>query len=82
MTHDQVLAQPNVYAWMKANPESVIPLTVHGNQVYEALLLERLMKNEEARAKAEEEAKRKRLEEELAHPFPELSDEEANEEIK
>lgn len=67
---------------MKANPESVIPLTVHGNQVYEALLLERLMKNEEARAKAEEEAKRKRLAEELAHPFPDLSDEEANEDIR
>lgn len=40
------------------------------------------MKLEAKRQREEEEAKEKRLAEEAAHPFPELSDEEANEDIK
>ena len=36
---------------MKANPESVIPLSVHGNQRYEVIVFERLAKQEEQRAK-------------------------------
>lgn len=67
---------------MKANPDSVIPLSVHGNQVYDTLVLDRLMKLEEKRTREAEEAKERRLAEEAAHPFPDLSDDEANEEIK
>lgn len=40
------------------------------------------MKNEQKRQRAEEEARQKRLEDEAAHPFPDLSDEEANEDIR
>ena len=82
MTHAQVLTQPNVYAWMRNNPESVIPLSVHGNQVYEAIVLDRLSKLEEKRNREAEEAKRRRQEQEAAQLLPDLSDEEANEDIK
>lgn len=40
------------------------------------------MKNETKRQNEEEEARRKRLEQEAAQPFPELSDEEVNDEIR
>ena len=40
------------------------------------------MKLEAKRQREEEEAKQQRLADEAAHPFPDLSDEEANEEIK
>ena len=40
------------------------------------------MKVEANRQREEDEAKVRRLAEEAAHPFPELSDEEVNEEIK
>ncbi len=40
------------------------------------------MKNEAKRHREEEEARIKRLEEAAAEPFPELSDEEVNEEIR
>jgi len=67
---------------MKTNLDSVIELSVHGNQQYEKIVLDRLMKFETKRHREEDEAKARRLAEEAAHPFPELSDEEANEEIK
>jgi len=67
---------------MKSNTDSVIELSVHGNTQYEKIVLDRLMKNETRRQNEEEEAKRKRLEQEAAQPFPELSDEEANDEIR
>ena len=44
--------------------------------------MDRLIKVEQKRQQAEEEARQKRLEEEAAHPFPDLSDEEANEDIR
>ena len=67
---------------MKANPDSVIPLSVHGNQVYDTIVLESLLKLEDKRMREAEEAKERRLAEEAAHPFPDLSDDEANEDIK
>ena len=62
--------------------DSVIELSVHGNNQYEKVVIERLMKVEANRQREEDEAKVRRLAEEAAHPFPELSDEEVNEEIK
>jgi len=50
----------NVYAWMANNPESVIELSVHGNQQYDKIVMERLIKNEERRQKKEEEERVKR----------------------
>ena len=67
---------------MKANPDSVMPLSVHGNQVYDTIVLESLLKLEDKRMREAEEAKERRLAEEAAHPFPDLSDDEANEDIK
>jgi len=67
---------------MKTNLDSVIELSVHGNHQYEKVVLERLIKVEAKIQREEDEAKARRLAEEAAHPFPELSDEEVNEEIK
>ena len=47
MTHAQVLKQPSAYAWMQANPQSVVELTVHGNSRYESILMDRLTKLEQ-----------------------------------
>lgn len=55
---------------------------MHGNQVYEEVVLDRLMKNEAKRQKEEEEAKRRRDQEAAAMIAPDLSDEEANEDIR
>jgi len=82
LTHRDVLQHHNPYVWMKANTDSVIELSVHGNSQYEKIVLDRLMKNEERRQREEEEARRRRREIEDAQPFPELSDEELNEEIR
>ena len=72
----------NVYAWMANNPESVIELSVHGNQQYDKIVMERLIKNEERRQKKEEEERVKRQAKEAENLIPELSDEEANEDIR
>ena len=67
---------------MQENPQSVIELSVHGSQNYDQIVLERLMKLEAKRHQEEEDARQRRLEEEAKHPLPELSDEEANEDIR
>ena len=82
LTHEQVLKNHNPYQWMKQNIESVIELSVHGNQQYDKIVLDRLMKNEAKRQREQEEARIKKLQEAAAEPFPELSDEEVNEEIR
>jgi len=60
----------------------VIELSVHGNEQYEKIVMERLMKNEDRRREEEEEQRRKRREQVEESAIPELSDEELNEEIR
>lgn len=46
ISHEEILQKLNVHQWLKTNPDSVIPLSVHGDQQYEHVVMERLMKLE------------------------------------
>ena len=54
-THADVLKSP--YIWMQQNPNQVIPLNVHGNNQYDKVVQDCLMKLEQAQQKRKEEAK-------------------------
>lgn len=58
-SHEDILKNP--YAWMKNNPDQVIPLNVHGNDQYDKVVMERFLKLEQAQKVQQEKAKKESM---------------------